>query len=85
MTSNHEKVNLILWSSDFRLCSAHNFPVPEILKDLSSKFDEYAAQEYLLTGTHKHSTLTKDAFVKATVGCMLNLLKENFDRMKKTL
>ncbi|CAM4988874.1 unnamed protein product, partial [Rotaria socialis] len=49
------------------------------------KFDEYSAQEYFLTGTHEQSTLTKELFVKTTVGLMLNLIKENFDRLQNDL
>ena len=65
--------------------SAHNFPVPEDLKELSNKFDEYCGIEYLLMGTHEKTSLTKELFVKTTVGLMLNLIKQNFDRLHEDL
>ncbi|CAF3294283.1 unnamed protein product [Rotaria socialis] len=70
---------------DIKSREAHGFPVPNRLKQLSMKFDEYSAQEYFLTGTHEQSTLTKELFVKTTVGLMLNLIKENFDRLQNDL
>ncbi|CAF3945895.1 unnamed protein product [Rotaria sp. Silwood1] len=70
---------------DIKSREAHGFPVPDRLKQLSMKFDEYSAQEYFLTGTHEQSTLTKELFVKTTVGLMLNLIKENFDRLQNDL
>ncbi|CAF1194659.1 unnamed protein product [Adineta ricciae] len=70
---------------DIKSREAHNFPVPEDLKELSNKFDEYCGIEYLLMGTHEKTSLTKESFVKTTVGLMLNLVKQNFDRLHEDL
>jgi hypothetical protein len=87
MISNQEKVSYILINY---LCKnavllAHNFPVPDELKELSKKLDAYGGEEYLLMGTHDQTSLTKELFVKTTVGLMLNLVKENFDQLHKDL
>ncbi len=51
------------------------------MKELSRKFDEYSGEEYLLMGTHDQTSLTKELFVKTTIGFILNLIKENIDRL----
>jgi len=51
------------------------------LKELSKKFDEYSGEEYLLMGIHNQTSLTKELFVKTTIGFILNLIKENFDHL----